>query len=86
MNKPRFKVGDLVYWRSHSEEDVGLAIKVNSYYVGRTSLDIFWLASNDGITREFDRTAERRPGEISLFTHEEWLQLESRKVNKNEQV
>jgi hypothetical protein len=76
MNKPRFKVGDLVFWRGEGEalDDVGLTIEIfpcspkwGGYYVR-----VLWLASEDPI----GRFGETHP---SLRTQQEW------KDRKNEQ-
>ncbi len=71
-SKPKFKVGDLVYFApcydvdvdyTGKYDDVGLVIETRGLRRGTMSLSILWLATSDGIGTMI---------ETSVYTQEEW--------------
>ncbi len=74
-SKPRFKVGDLVYFAAEGDregkyDDVGLVIEARLVVTGILFLSILWLATSDGIGTML---------ETSVYTQQEW---DKRKQNE----
>jgi hypothetical protein len=73
MSKDKFKVGDLAFWRSVKEDDIGLVIGTRQAYRHIPHLQhvrILWLKSEDGVGN-YD-------GDNSnLCTQQEWEELQN---------
>ena len=45
MSKDKFQIGDLVFWRDETEDDMGLVIEFHNL---SGAVRILWLKSEDG--------------------------------------
>ena len=62
MSKDKFQVGDLVFWRDETEDDMGLVIEFHNL---SGAVRILWLKSEDGVG---NLAVENR----CLYTQQEW--------------
>jgi hypothetical protein len=73
MSKDKFQVGDLVFWRDETEDDMGLVIEIGQWdhlTPIRKRVRILWFKSEDGV-------GNFEEGNRFLYTQQEWEELQN---------